>query len=197
MSKTDTTTDQAVESVSGSGPPRYAVYLPLAMFLGLAALFAYGLSKDASELPSVLIGKPVPEFVLPPVEGRQLNLSASDLKGEVSLLNVFASWCTECRREHPLFTRLQAANVVPVHGLNYKDKPEDARNWLDELGDPYTRTGADLDGRVSIDFGVYGVPETFVVDKNGVIVHKHIGALSERALTETILPTIEKLRAAP
>ena len=197
MAKTDTTTDRTIEPTAGGGPPRYAVYVPLAVFLGLAVLFAYGLTMNASELPSVLIGKQVPEFTLPPVEGRQLGLSASDLKGEVSLLNVFASWCTECRREHPVFMRLQAENTVPVHGLNYKDKPEDASNWLDELGDPYTRTGADLDGRVGIDFGVYGVPETFVIDKAGVIAHKHIGAVSEQALKETILPLIEKLRAVP
>ena len=197
MSKTDLTIDQQTGQASTGGPPRYAVFLPLAMFLGLAVLFAYGLTRNARELPSVLIGKPVPEFTLPPVEGRQLGLSASDLKGEVSLLNVFASWCTECRREHPLFTRLQADNIVPIHGLNYKDKPEDARDWLDELGDPYTRTGADLNGRVGIEFGVYGVPETFVIDKAGLIAHKHIGALSEEALNETILPLIAKLRAAP
>jgi len=197
MAKTDMTTDRAIQPDSAGWPPRFAVYVPLAVFLGLAVLFAYGLTMNASELPSVLIGKQVPEFTLPPVEGRQLGLSASDLKGEVSLLNVFASWCTECRREHPVFMRLQAENVVSVHGLNYKDKPEDAGNWLDELGDPYTRTGADISGRVGIDFGVYGVPETFIVDKAGVIVHKHIGAVSERALKETILPLIEKLRAAP
>jgi cytochrome c biogenesis protein CcmG/thiol:disulfide interchange protein DsbE len=197
MAKIEMTTDRTIEPVSAGGPPRFAVYLPLAVFLGLAVLFAYGLTRNADVLPSVLIGKPVPEFTLPPVEGRQLGLSASDLKGEVSLLNVFASWCTECRREHPLFMQLQAENVVPVHGLNYKDKPDDARNWLGELGDPYTRTGADIAGRVGIDFGVYGVPETFVVDKAGVIVHKHIGALSERVLKETILPLIEELRAAP
>ncbi len=197
MDKTDKTNDRTIEPVSGGGPPRYAVYAPLVVFLGLAAVFAYGLTRNADELPSALIGKPVPEFTLPPVEGRLLGLSARDLKGEVSLLNVFASWCTECRREHPLFMRLQAGNVVPVHGLNYKDKPEDARDWLDELGDPYTRTGADLNGRVGIDFGVYGVPETFVIDKTGVIVHKHIGALSEWALNETILPLVEELRAAP
>ena len=197
MAKTDMTTDRTFEPVSAGGSPRFAVYLPLAVFLGLAVLFAYGLTRNADELPSMLIGKPAPEFTLPPVEGRQLGLSASDLKGEVSLLNVFASWCAECRREHPLFMRLQAKNTVPIHGLNYKDKPEDARNWLDELGDPYTRTGADISGRIGIDFGVYGVPETFIVDKAGVIVHKHIGAVSERALKETILPLIGKLRAAP
>jgi cytochrome c biogenesis protein CcmG/thiol:disulfide interchange protein DsbE len=167
------------------------------MFLGLAVLFAYGFTLNPREIPSVLIGKPVPEFALAPVEGRTLGLSTDDLRGEVSLLNVFASWCAECRREHPLFMALQAGNIVPVHGLNYKDKPDDARNWLDQLGDPYTRTGADLNGRVGIDLGVYGVPETFVIDKAGRIAHKHIGALDQKALDKTILPLIAKLRGTP
>src|SRR3546814_7236428 len=114
-----------------------------------------------------LIGKPVPEFALPPVQGRTLGLSSDDLQGEVSLINVFASWCTACREEHPLFMRLRASGVVPIHGLNYRDRPEDAAGWLDELGDPYTRTGADRNGRVGIDWGVYGVPETFVVGPDG------------------------------
>lgn len=176
---------------------RFGFLAPVAVFLGLTVIFAHGLTRNARDLPSVLIGKPVPEFTLPPVEGRTLGLSTSDLQGEVSLLNVFASWCAECRREHPLFMRLQAGNTVPVHGLNYKDKPEDARNWLSELGDPYTRTGADLNGRVGIDLGVYGVPETFVIDKTGRIVHKHIGALDQEALEKTILPLIAELRGAP
>lgn len=176
---------------------RFGFLAPVAVFLGLTVIFAHGLTRNARDLPSVLIGKPVPEFNLPPVEGRTLGLSTSDLQGEVSLLNVFASWCAECRREHPLFMRLQAGNTVPVHGLNYKDKPEDARNWLSELGDPYTRTGADLNGRVGIDLGVYGVPETFVIDKTGRIVHKHIGALDQEALEKTILPLIAELRGAP
>lgn len=176
---------------------RFGFLAPVAVFLGLTVIFAHGLTRNARDLPSVLIGKPVPEFTLPPVEGRTLGLSTSDLQGEVSLLNVFASWCAECRREHPLFMRLQAGNTVPVHGLNYKDKPEDARNWLGELGDPYTRTGADLNGRVGIDLGVYGVPETFVIDKTGRIVHKHIGALDQEALEKTILPLIAELRGAP
>ncbi len=197
MPDTDMTTDQAIKPGSGGRPLRIAVFVPLAVFMGLAVLFAYGLTMNARIIPSVLIGKQVPEFSLPPVLGRELGLSSNDLKGQVSLFNVFASWCTECRREHPIFMRLQAENVVPIYGLNYKDKPEDARNWLDELGDPFTRTGADLNGRVGIEFGVYGVPETFVVDKNGVIAHKHIGALTERALSETILPLIDELRAAP
>lgn len=173
---------------------RLGFVIPVTIFLGVAVAFGIGLTMNPGEIPSVLIGNPVPAFKLPPVEGRRLGLSDQDLKGEVSLLNVFASWCTECRREHPLFTRLQKRGTVPVHGLNYKDKPDDAREWLDELGDPYTRTGADLNGRVAIDFGVYGVPETFVVDQAGRIVHKHIGALSAQVLNETILPLVEDLR---
>lgn len=176
--------------------PRAVYILPALLFVVFGTFFLWGLNpeRNPSDVPSALIGKVVPEFDLPPVVGRSLGLSSDDLKGEVSLLNVFASWCAECRREHPLLMRLQAGNVVPVHGLNYKDKPEDARGWLDELGDPYTRTGADLAGRVAIDLGVYGVPETFVVDRAGRIVHKHIGAMDERALRETILPLVEELR---
>jgi cytochrome c biogenesis protein CcmG/thiol:disulfide interchange protein DsbE len=198
MAKVDTTRNEALAAVpSRTRQIRFGFLAPVAVFLGLAVLFAYGLTRNAREIPSVLIGKPVPEFALPPVEGRTLGLSSGDLQGEVSLLNVFASWCTECRREHPSFMRLKAEGTVPVHGLNYKDKPEDARNWLDQLGDPYTRTGADLNGRVGIDLGVYGVPETFVIDKQGRIVHKHIGAMDEKVLEKTILPLIAELRGAP
>lgn len=167
---------------------------PIAVFAALAAGFGYGLTRNPQEIPSALIGKPVPEFRLPPVQGRRLGLSSADLKGEVSLVNVFASWCTACRYEHPLFMRLKAEGVVPIHGLNYKDKPENAAAWLDKLGDPYTRTGADRDGRVAIDWGVYGVPETYVISAEGHIVHKHIGPLSQKDLDETILPMIEALR---
>lgn len=173
---------------------RLVLLAPIALFAALAVGLGYGLTRNPQKIPSVLIGKPVPEFELPPVQGRQLGLSSADLTGEVSLVNVFASWCTACRDEHPLFMRLKAEDVVSIHGLNYKDKPEDAAAWLDELGDPYTRTGADRDGRVAIDWGVYGVPETFVVSAEGRIVHKHIGPLSEKNLDETILPMIEALR---
>ncbi len=121
-------------------------------------------------------------------------MSDKDLKGEVSLVNVFASWCTACLEEHPLFMKLARDNVVPIHGLNYKDKPDDAERWLDRLGDPYTRTGADRDGRVAIDWGVYGVPETFVVDRQGRIVHKHIGVLKQEAFENDIMPLIDDLR---
>ena len=171
------------------------IYLvPAIVFIGVAAALAIGLTLNPSRIPSALIDKPVPEFSLPPVKGRTQGLASADLKDHVSLVNVFASWCVPCRAEHPIFLRLAQENVVPIYGINYKDAPPDAAKWLDELGDPDTRTGADLDGRVSIEWGVYGVPETFVVDRRGRIVHKHIGALTPRDLNETILPLIEKLR---
>jgi len=173
---------------------RLVFLLPVTLFIALAVALAWGLTRDPGELPSVLIGKPVPEFALPPVQGRTLGLSSDDLRGEVSLVNVFASWCTACREEHPLFMRLSASGVVPIHGLNYRDRPEDAAGWLDELGDPYTRTGADRNGRVGIDWGVYGVPETFVVGPDGRIAYKHVGPVTERALKETILPLVARLR---
>ena len=198
MAKVDTTNTEAAGATPGRDKPFRLTYLaPVAVFVVFAGFFAYGLTLDPSKIPSVMIGKSAPEFTLPPVEGRTLGLSAADLKGEVSLVNVFASWCAECRREHPLLMKLREDNIVPVHGLNYKDTPEDAREWLDGLGDPYTRTGADLDGRVAIDFGVYGVPETFVIDKSGRIAHKHIGAISVDALETEILPLVETLRQEP
>src|SRR5205823_8727113 len=134
------------------------------------------------------------KFRLPPVEGRSLGLSSENLYGEVSLVNVFASWCTACRAEHPLFMDIRTKGTVPIHGINYKDEPENAARWLNTLGDPYTRTGADRDGRVSIDWGVYGVPETFVITKDGRIAHKHIGPLTPEALENTVLPLIRRLR---
>jgi len=173
---------------------RLAYLLPIAAFAGIAIALAWGLGRDPGVIPSVLIGRPVPQFALPPVRGRALGLSSADLNGEVSLVNVFASWCTACRAEHPIFMRLKAEGVVPIHGLNYKDRPDDAANWLDTLGDPYTRTGADLNGRVAIDWGVYGAPETFVVTRDGQIAHKHIGAITPKDLDETILPLIGRLR---
>ncbi|MFC5843471.1 DsbE family thiol:disulfide interchange protein [Aminobacter ciceronei] len=174
---------------------RLMVILPVAVFAGLAFVLAWGLNRNAADIPSALIGKPVPEFSLSPVEGRKLGLSSTNLVGEISLVNVFASWCVACREEHPVFMRLALDKRVPLHGLNYKDRPEDAAKWLNTLGDPYTRTGADLNGRVAIDWGVYGVPETFVVSVDGRIAYKHIGPVTEAALNGTILPLVERLRA--
>lgn len=172
-----------------------ASFTPLLLFLGLAVLFGIGLTLNPREVPSPLIGKPVPEFRLEPVKGRTLGLASNDLRGEVSIVNVFASWCTACREEHPLWMQLKADGSVPLHGLNYKDRPDDAARWLEELGDPFTRTGADLDGRVGIDWGVYGVPETFVVDKRGLIRHKVIGAITRKTLDEKVLPLVRTLQA--
>lgn len=173
---------------------RLLLAFPAVGFAGLAAVFAWGISRDPSQLPSALIGKAVPTFDLPPVEGRTPGLASNDLYGEVSLVNVFASWCVACRAEHPLFMLLARDRTVPIHGLNYKDRPQDAAQWLNTRGDPYTRTGADRDGRVAIDWGVYGVPETFVVGADGRIAHKHVGPVTEQALRETILPLVERLR---
>ena len=168
--------------------------LPLVVFAFLAVAFAIGLTLDPREIPSVLIGKKVPEFDLPPVQGRALGFSDKDLKGEVSLVNVWASWCLACKQEHPILMDLAKRNVVPIHGLNYKDKPDEAQEWLDDLGDPYTRTGADIDGRVAIDWGVYGVPETFVIDDAGRIAYKHIGPMNIQSFEEKILPVIKELQ---
>jgi cytochrome c biogenesis protein CcmG/thiol:disulfide interchange protein DsbE len=168
---------------------------PLAIFAVIAVFLGIGLTLNPREIPSPLIGKPVPEFRLEPVKGRTLGLASNDLRGEVSIVNVFASWCTACRDEHPLWIQLRSEGSVPLHGLNYKDRPEDAARWLDELGDPYTRTGADLNGRVGIDWGVYGVPETFIVDKRGVIRHKVIGAVTRKTLDEKVLPLVRRLQA--
>ncbi|MFQ5566595.1 MAG: DsbE family thiol:disulfide interchange protein [Paracoccaceae bacterium] len=180
----------------GAWAARLIYLLPVLLFGVVTGYFLWGLDpeRDPSEVPSVLIDKPAPEFSLPPVQGRTLGLSTADLKGEVSLVNVFASWCTACRYEHPLLMRLKADGAVPIHGLNYKDRPEDAAEWLDTLGDPYTRTGADQSGRIGIEWGVYGVPETFVISREGRIMHKHIGPVTEKDLEDAILPLIERLR---
>jgi cytochrome c biogenesis protein CcmG, thiol:disulfide interchange protein DsbE len=170
--------------------------LPVALFVGLIFAFSFGLDRDPSTVPSPLIGKPVPEFSLAPVKGRAVGLSSADLKGEVSVVNVFASWCVPCREEHPLLMRLKEQKLVPIDGINYKDKPDDAARWLDAMGDPYNRTGADLDGRVAIDWGVYGVPETYAIDRDGRIVFKQIGPITSELLDTTILPLLSKLKDA-
>jgi len=173
---------------------RPAFWLPIVLFAALLPAFVFGLNHDPSTVPSALIDKPVPSFSLPPVKGRTLGLSSADLRGQVSLVNVFASWCVACRAEHPLLMRLRAQGIVPIDGLDYKDKPDDAARWLDAMGDPYTRTGADIDGRVAIDWGVYGVPETYVIDREGHIAFKQIGPITPEILDQTIVPLVEKLR---
>lgn len=170
---------------------RFAI--PLVLFLAIAAFFAVGLRLNPREVPSPLIGKPVPPFDLPAVKGRSMGLSAADLTGQVSIVNVFASWCAPCRQEHPLLNALRAEGVVAIHGINYKDRPEDASAWLDALGDPYTRTGADINGQVGIDWGVYGVPETFVIDRAGRIAFKHVGPLTPEVMSAKVRPLLTRL----
>jgi cytochrome c biogenesis protein CcmG/thiol:disulfide interchange protein DsbE len=199
--------EESMSSELAANPPperidrrqaRRVFYLvPVAVFVGVAIVFAWGLTHDPREIPSNLIGKPVPQFNLPPVKGRTLGLSSDNLHGEVSLVNVFASWCAECRLEHPLIMQLKSQGVVTVHGLNYKDRPDDAARWLNTLGDPYTRTGADINGRVGIDWGVYGVPETFVIGTDGRIAYKQIGPLSVEILEKKIIPLIQTLKEQP
>ena len=175
-------------------PVRLRTAVPLLIFIGITVFLGIGLTKDPRLVPSPLVGKPVPQFDLQPVQGRKDGLSNEKLRGEVSMVNVFASWCTACRQEHPLLMALSREGSVPIHGLNYKDQPDDASAWLDALGDPYSRTGADIDGMVGIDWGVYGVPETFVIDSKGFIRYKHIGPITEDVYRETLQPLIKELR---
>jgi len=167
--------------------------VPLLIFITLVIFLGIGLTRDPRLVPSPLINKPVPEFSLPGLANADQHLASSDLRGQVSLLNVWASWCVACRTEHPLLLDLAKKNLVTLYGLNYKDKRDDALRWLDFYGNPYVESAHDIDGKVGIDFGVYGVPETFIVDKQGIIRYKQIGPITEDILEETILPLIGKL----
>lgn len=172
------------------------VYLaPLLLFVVLLGFLAVGLSLKPREVPSPLINKPAPFFSLPTLDAPQQRLSAQDLRGKVWLLNVWASWCAACRIEHPVLVEYSKTGTVPIYGLNYKDKRDDAISWLNKLGNPYTRSMSDTDGLVGIDFGVYGVPETFLIDQNGVIRHKQIGPMTPEVLRDEILPLVKKLGA--
>jgi cytochrome c biogenesis protein CcmG/thiol:disulfide interchange protein DsbE len=171
--------------------------LPLAAFLVVAVFLLRGLWLNPREVPSPFIDKPAPPFVLTKLDAPDAKFSPADMKGQVWLLNVWASWCVACRQEHPLLVELAKRKAVPIIGLNYKDKPEAAAGWLAQWGNPYDLSVKDLDGRVGIDYGVYGVPETFVIDKNGVIRFKQIGPITEEVWTKKMLPLIEDLRRAP
>jgi cytochrome c biogenesis protein CcmG/thiol:disulfide interchange protein DsbE len=185
------------QATVGAAPRRRALYLlPVAGFLVLVAAFALGLRRDPSLVPSPLIGKPIPSFDLPPVGAHVAGLSSKDLFGRVSLVNVFASWCVSCREEHALLLQLAQAKIVPIHGLDYKDKTADAKRWLAAMGDPYDRIGADSDGRVAIDWGVYGVPETFLVGRRGIIAYKQVGPLTQDIFERKIAPLITRLQAS-
>ena len=173
-------------------------FLPLALVVAVSVLFGIYLwqigpgGKDISTLPSAMIDKPVPDFDLPPIQGRPLGLGSEDLKSGLSLVNVWASWCPPCRIEHPYLMDLANAGTV-IYGINYRDKPEDALRFLANLGDPYERVGADTTGRVSIDWGIYGYPETFLVDQTGRIRYRHVGPLSPQIIDTILRPLMKKI----
>jgi len=177
-------------------PRRWLHLLPVGLFVIVVAALGWGLGRDSSVLPSALVGKPAPDFVLPPIPGRDDHgFSRADLGGRPVLVNVWASWCVPCRAENPVLLRLVRAEGVTIHGVNYKDKAEDAREFLRTLGDPFTYIGRDADGRVGIEWGVYGVPETFVVDARGVIRYRHVGPMLWGDVERKILPLLRELEA--
>jgi cytochrome c biogenesis protein CcmG/thiol:disulfide interchange protein DsbE len=167
--------------------------LPLGIFIALVLMLGVGLSLNPREVPSPLIGKPAPDFRLPHLHQPEKSFSPAEVKGKVWVLNVWASWCAPCREEHPYVTALARSGLAPVYGLNYKDRREDAIAWLARYGDSYQASVSDNDGRVGIDYGVYGVPETYVIDKQGVIRYKRVGVVTPAILKEKIVPLIAEL----
>lgn len=176
--------------------------IPLALFMVLAVFLGLGLKLDPREVPSPLVGKPAPMFSLPrldadpqaPAGTQNTSFSPKDMAGKVWLLNVWASWCVSCRQEHPVLVDFAKLNIAPLIGLDYKDQRADAKGWLAKFGDPYTLSVVDADGRVGIDYGVYGVPETYVIDKAGLIRFKQIGPVTNEILQSKILPLVKELQ---
>ena len=169
--------------------------LPLALFAAILLFLGVGLGLNPREVPSPLIGKPAPAFALPRLDDDSQRVSREDLLGKVWMLNVWASWCAPCRDEHPLVIDIARRQLVPVYGLNYKDSRPAASNWLANLGNPYRATLVDADGRVGIDFGVYGVPETFIIDRQGIVRFKHTGPLTPDVIRSKIEPLLKELNA--
>jgi len=184
--------------MTGEAPrPRlWLAAIPIAVFAALALLFWRGLAGDPSEIPSVLIGKPVPAFALPPLEGVGVPGfdDAALKKGQVTVVNVWASWCGPCRQEHPLLSELAKRSDIRLYGINYKDEPENARRFLGTLGNPFAAIGVDAEGRIAVDWGVYGVPETFIVDGSGIIRYKWIGPLTADGIKGLLSDEIEKAK---
>lgn len=170
--------------------------LPLGIFIGLLIFLGIGLRLNPREIPSPFIGKPAPGFKLTQLHEQDKTISPQDMTGKVWMLNVWASWCVSCRAEHPVLMDFAKANVIPVVGLNYKDGRDAGINWLRDFGNPYQMSAFDNDGRVGIDYGVYGVPETFIIDKSGVIRMKHTGPLTHEAISKKIMPLIKELQNA-
>lgn len=170
--------------------------LPLALFVVLVGFLAVGLRLNPREVPSPFIGKPAPAFSLSQLEAAEQQFSPQDMRGQVWLLNVWASWCVSCRQEHPVLLDLARHNVIPIVGLDYKDDREPAKAWLAEHGNPYRLSVWDRDGKAGIDYGVYGVPETFVIDKAGIVRMKHVGPITPSVLSEKIIPLVKELNGA-
>lgn len=171
--------------------------LPLAAFLAIVVALGAGLRHDPRELPSALVGRPAPAFALPVLDtpGGTQTLRAADLRGKVWILNVWASWCAACRTEHPVLVDFAAKSPVPVYGLNYKDTTPAAQAWLQQMGNPYVLSGVDTDGRVGIDFGVYGVPETYIIDAQGVVRYRQVGPVTPDVLERQIKPLLRQLQS--
>ncbi|HXZ49900.1 MAG TPA: DsbE family thiol:disulfide interchange protein [Usitatibacter sp.] len=167
--------------------------IPLAVFAALVGFFAVGLTRDPHEVPSPFIGKPAPAFKLARLHEGDQTFGPEEMRGKVWLLNVWSSWCVSCRVEHPLLVEMSRDHLVPIVGLDYKDKREDGLQWLSRHGNPYLLSACDDEGKVGIDYGVYGVPETFVIDKQGIIRYKQIGPITPEALEKTILPLVKRL----
>lgn len=172
---------------------RYLLLLPLILFGAMALMLGVGLKLDSSQVNSPLVGKPAPEFQAPSLQNPGRNVQLSDLKGQVALVNVWASWCTTCRQEHPYLMALSEQGV-PIYGIDYKDERAEAIAWLEKYGNAYQAVAFDAEGRVGMDWGVYGVPETYVVDRQGVIRYKHTGAITAHSLREKLQPLIATLR---
>ncbi|HUN67722.1 MAG TPA: DsbE family thiol:disulfide interchange protein [Burkholderiales bacterium] len=170
------------------------VLWPLGIFIVLVGFLAVGLKLDPREVPSPLVGKPAPAFELPVLHQPEKRFVPADMRGKVWLLNVWASWCVSCREEHPVLLELAKSDVLPILGLNYKDRGEDANRWLMQFGNPYQLSAVDADGRIGIDYGVYGVPETYLIDAEGVIRYKQIGPLTRAILDEKVLPLAKALK---
>lgn len=168
--------------------------LPLAIFLVVVGFLAVGLTLNPREVPSPLVGKPAPAFTLPQLHEQDKAFSPADMTGQVWLLNVWASWCGGCKEEHPVLMRMAKTGVVPIYGMDYKDQRDEALTWLRQHGNPYPLTSVDEAGRVGINYGVYGVPETYVIDKQGVIRYKQIGPLDDELVAKTILPLVKELQ---
>src|ERR1051325_3689224 len=184
-------TEAIQKSPEAAGKRSYTRYILLAVFLALVVLLGVGLQLNPREVPSPLIGKPAPAFQLPLLHEPGKTFSPADMRGRVWMLNVWASWCVSCREEHPVILELSKSGIVPIYGLDYKDQESEAKRWLSQFGNPYKLSAVDAKGQVGIDYGVYGVPETYVIDKRGVIRYKQIGPVTPQVLENKVLPLVK------